>query len=340
MAASQLSSSLTACRNIVIASIFFAVTRALQEHSKGQTFSSKCFARKAQVSLTHVKATQPKKSRSLPDEIRENIYAPLLEYYKGQIFSSKYVPEKAPKSLFRSLPVEIRERIYEHAMRQGGHFSHLTHVDGLKWDTSHITQRRSGCLPNVCFTSKVERLIATSVFIRNTTFHLSTWADATILALWLEKEQEHGHRFRSVRSMELSYIPSGWPIGFNEHFDLLQRCSGLRELIVRIPLNSSNFVVYNDAHVPISTRSLTYIELLAKFQVGGMLESAQLRCIKFKISSNYTSRDAASRLPLYELTKLARLIETAFFNRHRRALKCEYAFSSEQGTVLGDFRDL
>jgi hypothetical protein len=230
--------------------------------------------------------------------------------------------------------------IYEHAMRQGGHFSEPTYVDRSTRHASRISSRRSNCFPSVCFTSKVENLVATSVFIQNATSHLSKWADAAIMASWLEKIQKCARAVRSVRRIELSYIPSSWPIGFSRHFELLRRCPGLQELTITIPLKGLDFVVYNDAHVPISRRPLTCMELLTKFELGGILECAQLHCVTFKISSKYTSQ-SASRLPVYsEMANLVQLAKTAFFNRHRSALKFMIGFSNEQGTTLCDMREL
>jgi hypothetical protein len=82
------------------------------------------------------------------------------------------------------------------------------------------------------------------------------------------------------------------------------------------------------------------MELLTKFKLGGILECAQLHCVTFKVSSKYTSQ-SASRLPVYsELANLVQLAKTAFFNRHRSALKIMIEFSNEQGTTLCDMREL
>jgi hypothetical protein len=301
MSSSQLSNLRTAFRDIAIVTTFFAANIALRHYSKKQTFSSRHVSNNSSI-------------------------------------SSNVEPPRFKK--FTSLPVEIREMIYEHAMRQGGHFAKPTYVDRSTGHASHISSRRSNCLPNVCFTSKVENLVATSVFIRNATFHLSQWADAAIMASWLKKRQKNGRAVRSVRRIELSYIPSSWPIGFSPHFELLRRCPGLRELTITIPLRTLDFIQCNDAHVPISRRLLTCMELLKKFELGGILECAQLHCVTFKISSKYTSQ-FASRLPVYsELKKLVQSDKITFFNRHRRAPKFMIGLSNEQGTTLGDVREL
>jgi hypothetical protein len=219
MTTSQLSNFRTAFTDIAIVTTFFAANITPRYYSKKQTLSSRHVANNSST-------------------------------------SSNVGPPRFKK--FTSLPVEIREMIYEHAMRQCGHFSEPTYVDRSTRHASRISPRRSNCLPSVCFTSKVENLVATSVFIRNATFHLFKWADATIVASWLKKSQNRGHAVRSTRRIELSYIPSSWPIGFSRHFELLRRCPGLQELTITIPLKGLDSVVYNDGHVPISRRPLAW----------------------------------------------------------------------------------
>jgi hypothetical protein len=219
MTTSQLSNFRTAFRDIAIVAIFFAANIALRHYSKKQTLSSRHVANNSST-------------------------------------SSNVEPPRFKK--FTSLPAEIREMIYEHAIRQSGHFSEPTHVDRSTRHASRISPRRSNCLPSVCFTSKVENLVATSVSIRNATFHLFKWADSAIVASWLKERQNRGRAVRSARRIELSYIPSSWPIGFSKHFELLRQCPGLQELTITIPLKELDFVIYNDGHVPISRRPLAW----------------------------------------------------------------------------------
>jgi hypothetical protein len=298
MAPSQLSYYRTAIRDIVIVTTFFAANLALRHYSKYHTFSIRHIANNTSTSPT--------------------------------------TGEHGCFRKFTSLPFEIRMIIYEHAMRQGGHFSQPTYVDPSTNHASYISSTRSNCLPNVCFTNKVENRVATSVFIQHATFHMSKWADAATMASWLSNIQEHGNAFRSVRNIELSYIPSSWPMGFSKHFELLRQCPGLRQLTLAIPIEGLDFVVFNDAYVPILRRPLTYIELLDKFELDAMFECAPLRRVTFKISSRYISQSQLeSPLPVYrELTKLVRLAETAFSNRHRETLKFLIGFSNEQDLVF------
>jgi hypothetical protein len=253
------------------------------------------------------------------------------------VVTKPFINVKPQLKKFTSLPIEIRKIIYEHAMCFGGHFSHPTNVSRLT--RSHITRDHSKCLPAVCFTNKVERIVATSVFLRYVTFRLFQGTDAATMTSWLER-LDSGYGFTSVRNVELCYVLSNWPSGFKNHFELLRRCPGVRELTVIIPLETLNFNVFDDHHLPISARPLTYIELQTKFQIAGILECAHLRNVTFKIESDYNF-DFASRLPLYsELTKLIQLIKIGFANRHQKALNFAIMLSSEPGTVLGNLQEL
>ncbi|KAF2868251.1 hypothetical protein BDV95DRAFT_597554 [Massariosphaeria phaeospora] len=67
--------------------------------------------------------------------------------------------------------IEIRESIYEWAMRIGGHFNGSVNVQSY---TSSTAASRPGFLPACCWTSNAEWAIAARVYIRHTTFEIRT----------------------------------------------------------------------------------------------------------------------------------------------------------------------
>jgi hypothetical protein len=160
MAVTQLSGFRTAIRDIAIVTIFFAANIAISHYVRCKTIPG--------IGVTS-RVSQP------------NIMAKARKF-----------------KLFTSLPVEIRELIYEHAICLSSHLSHPTHVGQLT--RSSITRRHSNCLPAVCFTSKVERQVAATVLIHNTRFHIAQEEDAATMALWLRR-LDKSYGFRSVRKV-------------------------------------------------------------------------------------------------------------------------------------------
>jgi hypothetical protein len=294
MAVTKLSNFRTAIRDIAIVTIFFAANLTISYYVRGKTTPGMCVTNRVSQSVVKIK---PRKFK-----------------------------------LFTSLPVEIRKLVYKHAMCLGGHCSYPPYLG--QHTRSSITQGHNNCLPAVCFTSKVEHQVATTVLIHNTRFHIAQEEDAATMTSWLRR-LDKSYGFRSIRKVQLSHVPSHWPTGFNAHFELLRQCPGLRELTIMILLESLSLYVYNDAHVLVLEHLLTSNELLDKFQIAGLLDCANLQSVTFKIGSEYTF-EFAFHLPLYgKLKELIQSMKIEFANRHRRALHFAIALSSEQGRVLG-----
>jgi hypothetical protein len=239
-------------------------------------------------------------------------------------------PRKLPK--FTHFPVEIREIIYGYSMKRGGHFVApilLAPYSGL--DNHPILER---CMPAVCFTSKTESAIARSVFIRKSLFFLLRDSDATFMSTWLQHVNGLDG-LRSIRRMEIGYMPATRTSGFIKDFNLLRRCPGLRDLTISIPLEELNLNTYNSSGMPTSKHLLTSTKLLSKFQLAGLLKCSNLQTVTFSIWTKYKFA-LASWLPLYfELAKLMCWMKSVFENRHHRKLPMGLVLSDEKGKVLG-----
>lgn len=232
---------------------------------------------------------------------------------------------------FVRLPVEIREIIYEYAMRSDGVFDFPTHA--VPCGKLRVHQGLNEGVPAVCFTSSVENSVAMGVFIRSSTFRLFLEPDAGLMSAWLSLINDD-LGFRSIRRVEICYDVANHFSSFTRSFELLQRCPGLRDLAIVIPLEELNSITYNAARRPMSKRPLTATELLTKFQIGGILECSSLRNVKCSISSKYTFH-FASRLPLYiELTKVLEWVMRAFENRYGRTIESAIDISNNDGKVL------
>ncbi|KAH7091597.1 hypothetical protein FB567DRAFT_546310 [Paraphoma chrysanthemicola] len=238
---------------------------------------------------------------------------------------------------FTLLPVEIREIIYEHAMRQGSTFTLPIVPTSSARPEKHsvLTQ----CVPALCYTSRNERAIGISVFVRNASFQLYREGDAGVLACWLEL-MSSGHDFRSIRKMEICHSPQTRLKGLRNDIDLLKRCPGLREITIMLPLEelySVKQAVVDGRMGIVVMRALTGSGVLAKFELGALLDCESLRKINFRLSGN-------SRFVLWWYTRalhryndlqlLLAWMAKGFEIRYGRPVEMSMAAMSEKGQVF------
>jgi hypothetical protein len=217
---------------------------------------------------------------------------------------------------FTSLPVEIREMIYEHGIRSGGHFAAPTSVVSRAARTSYVLHNQ---IPAACFTNTVERLVAASVFIRNFSFFLTRESDAARMAAWLE---QFGDRpdFCSVNSMQLNYVPSNRHQSLFYRIQLAQRCPGLRILTISIPLNEISVF----SHV---TKT--------RLQFDSLLRCGQLRKVNSVISDRNGFQYVAQSVRAATFKSLLQGIATEFEGMYGRALGVRVDVSDNNGRILG-----
>tara|TARA_R110002003_G_scaffold124_18_gene11340 strand:- start:2290 stop:3306 length:1017 start_codon:yes stop_codon:yes gene_type:complete len=236
---------------------------------------------------------------------------------------------------FTALPVEIRELIYEHAMCQVGTFAlPVVPAPSAKTERHRVLTE---CLPALCYTSRVERAIGISVFVRNAPFQLYREGDAAIMACWLEMMSD-GYDFRSVRHVEIYYAPQTRLTGLTADVELLKRCPGLGEVTITIPLEDL-FITRQSRSRPSvqSMRARTYSEILAKFQFGGLLDCGSLRKITFVVSRNSAFGPWAYVSPRPGCDCLQRLLAimvAGFEMRHGRQVEMVMAWLDERGRIF------
>jgi hypothetical protein len=91
---------------------------------------------------------------------------------------------------FTNLPVEIKEQIYVHVLRNDGHLYLTIHATTLQpivrnyYRPRRLQFPRCDRLPEVCQTNRLARTIATFTLIRNAVLHISQIADAKLVTRW------------------------------------------------------------------------------------------------------------------------------------------------------------
>jgi hypothetical protein len=128
---------------------------------------------------------------------------------------------------FSSLPIEVKERIYEYALRNGGFFNIPLRVANMV----EIPK-----LPRLCIINKLERSISTRVLARNTVLRLFRHSDYTVFLQWLKAIQIPKEKFMlAVKKIQIVYEDRD---SFVQNLSFLTKFPVLAELTITIEASS------------------------------------------------------------------------------------------------------
>ncbi|KAH7091596.1 hypothetical protein FB567DRAFT_546309 [Paraphoma chrysanthemicola] len=162
---------------------------------------------------------------------------------------------------FSGLPVEIRGLIYEHALRNKGRLGIevAAQVDKRRVDAAYYTRK----LPEICFTNKLEREIAISIFIRHIKFVVC--CTQRVMLDFLRAFPEN-IAYKSVRNIEYHYIRSHTSGNYD----------GLTNLTIAFfPLEIRKFCLFE---------SLSGAEIAEEKNIHAILSCMNLRQVKLEVS--------------------------------------------------------
>lgn len=154
---------------------------------------------------------------------------------------------------FLELPVEIREMIYEHALRKGSHFDRPFQLTApfAKPRRSQVSPQSVGDssrprrleLPALCLTSKLEYDIATRVLVRGKIVYLRADSDASAMENFLTSiTSDPSIALTPIRRADVVYqsrfrnkgiYRDKWLVN---DFIFFGKCSQLREVTITIPV--------------------------------------------------------------------------------------------------------
>jgi hypothetical protein len=193
---------------------------------------------------------------------------------------------------FTDLPVEIKEQIYVHVLRNDGHLYFIVHATTLQlivrnyYRPRRLQYPRCDRLPEVCQTNKLERTIATLTLIRN-----AVLPDAKIVTRWArDMSVDQSCLFSAIKRIQLRHDPSGQSRGFQ---DFAKRCPGLRDLTISMGVRELcrdrrglTWEIMNEDSLP-QKRKLSCAEMVSKFDLAGIAEYTALQRLTFHICDFY-----------------------------------------------------
>jgi hypothetical protein len=245
---------------------------------------------------------------------------------------------------FLELPVEVKEQIYEWALRKERKFQ-IPAVLQVAPPTSFRPERaRFPSLPAMCVTNKLERSIVTLVLVRNTMLRLTHATDSEIILKWLDDIKVSEKRFTtSVKKMQLCYKPDmGWTDLAKTHMSFAMKCPALAGLTISIPTGQLKIMpkkLHNDKEtfqhglgrllqslleVP---KPLTCDQMVKKFGLELITDCPTLICLTLHVPSTaeiLTNGHSA----ISNIDEVADWCKETFMEAHGRALPVELLIGS------------
>jgi hypothetical protein len=228
---------------------------------------------------------------------------------------------------FLKLPVEIKEKIYEHALRDGGHFKEpLQAKPHFPFKPHHL---RTPYLPNVCCINKSKRSIATLVLVRNNVLRLSNTADITVILEWInEIGVPETKFFKAVKKVELCYWSSLGCGKFTKSLSFAAKCPVLTDLTLTIPavelLENAALIMelradrYTNLVMP-PPRVLTIEDVAFHFELFGITDCIALQRLTLHISDFSDQDDVDDE----DVDELAKEFQNFFMREDNQALNIE-----------------
>jgi hypothetical protein len=218
------------------------------------------------------------------DEDKVTLGAPTSTY--NHLIDPTNGPKMCHTTRFTNLPIEIKEKIYEHAMRMDGQFVipiHAAQADGASFDDGVYPQIHA-----TCRTNKLERAIATLVMLRNSTVCLRRHTDAGIMTDWIQQATGDAKQgLSAVRSVEIRYMSRNGAIEDSQDMSFLESCLSLHVVSFKFSFKDLSGTGISLGQWP--RPSLTSTEMLEKFKLSQLAACEKLRYVAVMIPNGIIS---------------------------------------------------
>jgi hypothetical protein len=224
-------------------------------------------------------------------------------------------PEIHGSIRFTDLPVEIKEKIYEYAMRMDGQFNipiYAAQAKGASFDDGVYPQIHA-----TCRTNKLERAIATLVMIRNSTVCLHRDTDVKSMTKWIKEatgDAEQG--FSAVRKVKVKYVSRFRMIKTDADMKFLEACPNLHT--VSLEFSHRKLSVVEPSNSLYNWPSLTSTAMLEKFKLLQIATCGKLRHVSVKIDTVFILRPFPDQCR--EMRKAIQVFRAAFAAKNGREL--------------------
>jgi len=183
-------------------------------------------------------------------------------------------PEDKPFD-FVALPLEVKELIYKHAMFAGGYF------DSAIFGGSNLFRADRLCkhLPAICFTNKLERIIACRIYLRYKTVNVVGDSDPPALQAFLSQLGQANEGLEWLKYVCFGHFGGGSNVSRNA-IDLIKVCTALKTVVFHI--RSADLYQLHELKSE-KTRLSTGPEILERLNLHGLVDCGHLAKVRFGV---------------------------------------------------------
>ncbi|KAI4945111.1 hypothetical protein J4E91_008088 [Alternaria rosae] len=176
---------------------------------------------------------------------------------------------------FVALPFEVKELIYKHAIFAGRHF------DSAIFGGSNLfrTDRLCKHLPAICFTNKLERIIACRLYLRYKTVNAAGDSDPPALQAFLSQYGQANEGLRWLKNVCFGHFRRRGN-GFRNAIDLVKVCTALKAVVFHIR-SEDLYQWYGNRSE--KNRHSTGSEILERLNLHGLIDCDHMTKVRFGV---------------------------------------------------------
>ena len=176
---------------------------------------------------------------------------------------------------FVALPLEIKELIYKHAMFADGYLRHELYVHSGVFANSALQDS----FPAIRFTNKVERIIASRLYLRYQTISIYHSEDSPVLEAFLSQLGQANEGLRWLRHVEFGYL-GGFYDDFSKAIPLIKVCTALKTVVFHMV---SDHLYEWDEEALFKGRPSTGTEISERLRLHGLSDCGHLTKVRFSV---------------------------------------------------------
>ncbi|KAI4659307.1 uncharacterized protein J4E78_005734 [Alternaria triticimaculans] len=174
---------------------------------------------------------------------------------------------------FVALPLEVKELIYKHAMFAGGHL-----CDELYVYSGILGNALKQSFPAICFTNKLERIIASRLYLRYQTIVMHNSDDSPVLEAFLSQFGKANEGLRWLKHVEFANL--GDFCDFSKAVPLIKVCTALKTVVFH--MISDHLYEWEEEGL-FQGRPSTGTEIFERLRLHGLSDCGHLTKVRFSV---------------------------------------------------------
>ncbi|KAI4633769.1 uncharacterized protein J4E87_000935 [Alternaria ethzedia] len=220
---------------------------------------------------------------------------------------------------FVALPLEVKELIYKHAMFAGGHLCHELYVySGI------LGNALKQSFPAICFTNKLERIIASRLYLRYQTIVMHNSDDSPVLEAFLSQFGKANEGLRWLNHVEFAST-GDFCDDFGKAIPLIKVCTALKTVVFH--MISDHLYEWEEEGL-FKGRPSTGTEISERLRLHGLSDCGHLTKVRFSVWED-------RRVELEGLKELIQDFSCAFLALHGSTAfkQLDFGIENEYGLI-------